>query len=189
MEKYKFDLDMRTKDMFSFMMYQQYSGFKGFVVLFINALVIFCLVTRWSTYDDAPRLLLVFVLFLFDIYMPLQLLLRAKNQVVAAGRFKGATHYEIDDEGMLVSKEGEELKFKWPHFLKYKTISGRAFVYTSRITAFVFPKELIGGEAYSFMLEKLRENRGILGSMSLDSVEHTNNKEDSNGQAASENED
>lgn len=179
MEKHEFDLNMRTKDMFSFMMYQQYSGFKGFVVLFINALVIYCLVTRWDTYEDTPKLLLFFVLFLFDIYMPLQLLLRAKNQVVAAGRFKGATHYSFDEDGMVVSKDGERLGFKWPHFLKYKVLFGKVFVYTSRITAFVFPKDVIGADAYNYLLKMLGDNKKILGSMALDSVEHTNENEDS----------
>ena len=172
MEKHEFDLKMRTSDMFTFMMYQQYSGFKGFVVLFINALVIYCLITRWSMYQDAPKLLLFFVLFLFDIWMPLQLLLRAKNQVVAASRFKGDTHYSMSEEGMKVSKEGEILIFKWPHFLKYKVMCNRIFVYTSRITAFVLPKDLLGSDNYSFLLDNLKKNKSALGTLSIQTAEH-----------------
>lgn len=177
MEKHEKSLKMRTSDYFAFSMYQQYSGIKCFAVLFINAFIIYCLITRWNLYGDTARLLLIFGLFLFDIYMPFQLFLKAKSQVAQLNLDKEETIFAFSADGLEVSKGENRLGFKWGHFLKYKTFGKRTFIYTSRITAFIIARDLVGEDTYNFILQTLKDNRSVLGSLSIQTVEQSGGEE------------
>lgn len=170
MEKYEFDINMRTGDMFAFMARQQYTGLRGMFDLIINVIVVLCLVLNWENYDLTARLLLFFVLFLFDVYLPVNLYVRARIQVKNAERFQEGTHYLITGEGITVSQGEESVELLWGHLQKYKATGKRIYVYTSRITAFIFPKEQIGSEAYDFLIKRLKANKAEFGMKSLDTA-------------------
>lgn len=183
MEKREFDINMRTGDMFAFMARQQYTGFRGLFTLIINIIVLLCLVLNWENYDLTARLLLIFVLILFDVYLPINLYVRARVQVKTAERFQTVTHYLITEEGITVSQGEESIELLWGHLQKYKAAGKRIYVYTSRITAFIFPKEQIGNDAYEFLLKQLKANKAEFGMKSLDTAKCTVSEDDEEQEA------
>jgi tryptophan-rich sensory protein len=78
-KKSEFDIKMKTNDMFAFMLRQQYSGMRGIIVLLLNIIVVICLVLKWTDYDTTAKILMFFILIIFDIYLPGQLFVRAKS--------------------------------------------------------------------------------------------------------------
>lgn len=171
-KKSEFDIKMKTNDMFAFMLRQQYSGMRGIIVLLLNIIVVICLVLKWTDYDTTAKILMFFILIIFDIYLPGQLFVRAKSQVLVADRFQEPTHYEVDEKGITVSQAGEILGFEWGHFLKYKVTGKRIYVYTSRITAFIIPKDQINEATAKELEDRLAKNKSYFGTKSLETALH-----------------
>lgn len=173
MKKYEFDADMRIKDMFAYMLRQQYGGLKFFVVLFVGAVAVANLIVNRNSGEMAGKVLMIILLaFLFVVY-PLQLLTKAAAQVKISERFQGTTHYVVDEEGIVVSQGGESLALKYGHLYNYKKGFSRLYVYTGRATAFIFPKAVVGEEVYAFLLEQLKKNKADFMTLPLDTIVHT----------------
>lgn len=172
MEKHELDISMETGDVFAYLVRQQFLGLRGLVNLVMNVIIVLCLVLNWENYDTTARLLLFMLLFLFDIYVPVTMYLRAKSQSGAAKENQTFTHYLVSDEGITVSQGEESIELLWGHFQKYKKSEKRIYVYTSRMTAFIFPKNQIEDSAYEFLLGKLKENKSDFGTKPLNTAKH-----------------
>lgn len=181
MERKEFDVCMRADDVFAFNIKQQLSGFKGLFNLAINVIVILCLVLNWENYETTAILLLFLILFLFDVYTPVTLYLRSKNQASD----KVTIHYVVTEAGVTISRAGESLELLWGHFQKFQTSRKRIYVYTSRVTAFVLPKEQVGNEAWDFLIEQLKKNKAEFGTKSLNTAKCTVDEEPSEENAES----
>lgn len=172
MEKHEFDISMETGDVFAYLARQQFLGLRGLVNLALNVIIVLCLVFNWENYDTTARLLLFLLLFMFDIYVPVTMYLRAKSQSGAAKENQTLTHYIVSNEGITVSQGEESIELLWGHFQKFISSSKRIYVYTSRLTAFIFPKSQIEDSAYEFLLKKLRENKSDFGTKPLNTAKH-----------------
>lgn len=187
MKKYDFKIRMKVNDMFAFMASQQFTGGRGLVNLLMNLIIILCLVFNWENYDTTAKLLLFMLLFMFDVYTPLTLYGRAKRQVNESDRFSLETCYVVTEEGIKVSQGSESMEFHWGHFQKYKATGKRIYLYTSKITAFIFPKEQVGDEVFGFLISMLKKNKSEFGMLSLDTAKCTTADEgEKNGEAAEE---
>ncbi len=174
MKKAEADITMTVKNMFAFHMRQQYWGFRGIVVFLLSILMVYLLVINWSYYTTTQILLLFFGLFLFVVYMPLQLFMRAKRQVLYNEGFETTIHYTVDEEGIKVKQKDNGLSLEWAHIYTYKTTPLTIYVYTSRISAFIFPKKSFGKEGSDFIMEMLKKNRRIFGTKSIETVKQEN---------------
>ena len=172
MEKQEFDISMETGDVFAYLVRQQFLGARGLINLVLNVIIVLCLVFNWENYDTTAILLLFMLLFMFDIYVPVTLYLRAKAQAGADKENQTLTHYSVNDEGITVSQGEEGIELLWGHLQKYRYSSKRIYVYTSRLAAFIFPKKQIGENTYAFLLEKLKENKGDFGTKPINTAKH-----------------
>lgn len=174
MEKHEFDISMETEDVFAFLAGRQFLGIKGLINLALNIIIILCLVLKWSDYELTPKLLLILVLFMLDIYSPIVLYSKAKAQAKGNdSNEKEYLHYQITEEGINVSGNDESLELLWGHVQKYKAGSKRIFVYTSTVSAFIFPKNQIGDSSYEFLLKQLKANKSDFGMKSLNTAKYT----------------
>lgn len=174
MERHEFDITMETEDVFAFLAGRQFLGIKGLINLAINIIVILCLVLNWSNYELSQRLLLILVLVMLDVYSPFVLYSKAKAQ--ANGRDeteKESLHYQITEEGINVSGDGESLELLWGHVQKFKAGRKRIFVYTSAVSALIFPKNQMDTSAYEFLLKKLKANKSDFGMKSLNTAKYS----------------
>lgn len=176
--KHEFDINMETGDVFAFLMRLQYTGARGLIPLGINIAVILCLVLKWGDYELTPRLLLIFILVMLDVYSPIVLYFRAKAQAKGGEAEKTRLHYIVTDEGISVIGEDESLELQWGHIQQYKATAKRAYVFTSKVSAFIFPKKQVGAEGYAFLLEQLKKNKSDFGMKSLNTAKYSSSQED-----------
>ena len=184
MEKHEFDIRMKTKDMFAFMLRQQYFGLRGRVFLvFITTAVVFSVI-KWDSMEGSAKAIIIFVVFIFLVFAPLQLFLRSKLQAGSAERFQLATHYVINEEGIIISQAGEELELKWGHLFKYVKSGSRLYVFTTAVSAIIFPKDQIEDADYNYLLEQLAAHKSEFLTLSIETAVHRmpeseeNNKEE-----------
>lgn len=179
---------MTVKNMFAFHMRQQYWGFRGVVALFVTVLMGYLLATNWNYYTTTQILLLIFGLILFVVYMPLQLFNRAKRQVLNNEGFETTIHYTIDEEGIKVTQKETRLTLEWAHIYAFKTTPLTIYIYTSRISAFIFPKSCFGKEGSAFIIEMLKKNKRVFGTKSIETIKQENLGEEAEENLEEENE-
>ena len=170
MNKYEFDTEMKTGDMFAFMLRQSYGGFRGIAFVFIDFALILSLVWNWSSMQLSTKLIMMIITFVLVVVEPLQLLAKAKAQVKFSERFQNKTHYEVSEEGITVSQGVQSMEVKWGHLYKYVNTAKRLYVYTSRASAFVFPKADIPADAVKFLSEKLSEHKNEFLTLPLETI-------------------
>ncbi|MBP3237829.1 MAG: YcxB family protein [Lachnospiraceae bacterium] len=171
MIRYEFDVKMKTEDMFAFMLRQQYGGIRGIAFLFVDFALILNLVWKWGSLSTATKLIMLIVVILLTVIEPMQLYLKAHGQVKYSERLKASNHYVLDKDGITISQGEQSLGFKWGHLYKYVNTAKRVFVYTSRASAFVIPKNALGDEALDYLILMLREHKDMFLSLGSDTIE------------------
>ncbi len=170
MDKHEFDIEMKVPDMFAFMLRQQYGGIRGLAFLLVDLALIVSLIIKWDSLETGPKLIMIILALVLTVVEPLQLLVKAKAQVKLSERFKASTHYAVDSEGMTVSQGEQSMELKWGHLFKYVNAAKRLYIYTSRASAFVLPKEVMGKETTDFLLGRLSEHKADFLTLPLDSI-------------------
>lgn len=146
----KFDIKITDKDMYRFNLYHTYHTFNGIisVVVGIFVFVVLFLVREKLTSTDVVLYIVLGVALL--LYSPISLLMRSKAQVAASVVLQNTLCYEFCDEGIMVFsdavEEGAENRALLPWKDVYKIVeTGRQLlIYSSRVNAYVLPKEQIG---------------------------------------------
>ena len=171
MIKYEFDIKMKTEDMFAFMLRQQYGGVRGIAFLFVDFALILNLVWKWGDLSTATRLIMLIVVIVLTVIEPAQLFMKATAQVKYSERLQGTNHYVLTKDGITISQGEQSLGFKWGHIYKYVNSKKRVYVYTSRASAFVIPKDAIGDEPLDYLISMLKEHKDMFLSLGSDTIE------------------
>lgn len=144
--KSEFDIKLSVKDMYRFSMYHTYSGIHGIASVIIAVLVFLVAAKTYGSVEMMYTVLYILFGILFLIYMPFSLYLRAKRQLASSEVFKEALHFTVTEEKITSSQKGESADLPWEQIYKVVETKSNILVYSSRINAFVLPKEQIGGE-------------------------------------------
>ena len=78
------------------------------------------------------------------LYLPWTLFIRSKQQMVNTPAFKEPLHYRLTEEGVEVSQGGEAQMQKWEDMHKAVSTQRSLIVYTSKVSASIFPKRDLG---------------------------------------------
>ncbi len=80
------------------------------------------------------------------VYLPWTLFIRSRKQVLNNPGFQEPLQYTLNDQGLTVSQGEEEAVMAWEDM--YKAVStGRSIIlYTSRVSATIFPKRQLGDQ-------------------------------------------
>lgn len=140
----EFDINMRTKDMYKFLLCHTYSSFGGWFGVMLSVIAIILLVTGFDSYDDAGKMILLVIALAFTVLNPLMLLSKAKQQVLTNAAYKKPLHYTFTEEGISVSQEEQAETMPWERLKKTKQFGGVFIVYTSKVHAFIFPLDQLG---------------------------------------------
>lgn len=143
----KFDITLTTKDMYRFNLYQTYTGFQGW---FSVAVSIFAFAMGVSTFGEvsAARTALYFVFgILLLVYLPLTLYVRSKHNIAVSEVLKYPLHFSVGEDGFTVSQKEESANLPWEQIYKMVATKSNVLVYSSRINAYVIPREQLG-DAY-----------------------------------------
>ena len=134
-------IQIKTMDMFRFLMRHFYTGFSGIFGILISVGAFILLVNGIG--ERTPTQLLILGIFagLFTVFQPIQFLMKAHQQIKTLPVYKEPIQYVLNKSGIHVAQKEENLDLPWEKIFKVIE-GGKAFyVYTSPVHAFIYPKE------------------------------------------------
>ncbi len=140
----EFDVNMTASALYDFNMFNTYSGTSGIVGTAFGA----ALLVLFAAYNQPYYLVAGIVVIL---YSPVTLFFNSQKQAKLNPMFKHTLHYVLDDEGVTVSQGESELKVEWEHMLKARSTNQSILLYTSKNSAWIFPKKDLGEKRYDII--------------------------------------
>lgn len=137
MMELEFDVKITASVLYDYMLRHTYYSASGLIGTIVGALLI---VGFFS--GGGVIFLIAGTVILF--YLPWSLFLKSRQQVVNTPAFKEPLHYKLTEEGIEVSQGGEVQKQAWNEMHKAVSTQRSIIVYTSRISASIFPKRDLG---------------------------------------------
>lgn len=148
----EFDITLTTKDMYRFNLYQTYTGFQGWFSVAVSIFVFAVAVMTFGEVSAARTVLYVVFGILFLIYLPVTLYLRSKHNIAASEVLQYPLHFSVGEDGFTVSQKEESAKLPWEQIYKMVAAKSNVLVYSSRVNAYVIPREQLGN-AYGELAE------------------------------------
>ena len=161
MEQLKFQVKMKVKDMYRFLLYHTYSHVSGWFGVVLSLIAIYMLVTQYDTLDDMGKMILFVIGLLFTVVNPLMLLSKAQQQIAGNPVYRKPLCYMLDDTGIQISQDDQEQSMSWEQVIAVKRFWGEVMVYTSKKHAFVFPVSQMGEDA-SRIIDYIEEHSAHL---------------------------
>ncbi|BBF44363.1 hypothetical protein lbkm_3076 [Lachnospiraceae bacterium KM106-2] len=137
---------MRTKDMFDFLFRHAYTNLSGILGVILSACAFVYLILNYQELSTAKIALLIFGSLLFTVINPIQLYMKAAQQVKLNPAFKDALVYRITEEAVNVKQGGQKGDIKWDEIIKVIETKKSILIYTSNVTAFILPKASMEGQ-------------------------------------------
>lgn len=134
------DIKIGTKDMFYFFMRHNYACFSGLFGLFISFGALVLLLIRFGQYEMPAKCLLVLVALLFTVIQPVQLLLKAANQIKRTPMFWEPIRYTFREDGLELSQKDQNGVISWEQIMKVIDTGSYMIIYITKMRAYIFPK-------------------------------------------------
>lgn len=151
----KFEVKMTDKAMYNFMLYHTYTHFNG-IIGAVFGIAMLALGIRAIVQGDINSSMIFFLFaVLFLGFTPAMLKTRAKVQVSKTPMFQKPIGYELTEEGICVSQDGEEAFTKWNDLMKAVETRKSVILYVTRMRALIFPKECLGSQ-YADTVDMIR---------------------------------
>ncbi|HEX3021153.1 MAG TPA: YcxB family protein [Lachnospiraceae bacterium] len=140
----KFSILLKVSDMYEFLLRHAYTSLAGLIGVGISllALVLFFVGLKDGS-DVYQNILLLVIASLFLIINPLQLRLKAKQQVLLNPMFTKPIYYLFTKEHINVRQNDEQLELAWKDVYKVVETKNLFILYFSRVTGYIIPKEQI----------------------------------------------
>lgn len=138
--KLSFDVQMKTAYLFDFLFQHSYHGLYG-VFNFGLSLLAIVLLIRGSGKDNIIAIVALVVLaLLFTVINPLLLYQKAARQMKRTPAFQKPLTYELEEEGLACSQEGERVVSEWENVVLIRETRTSLILYFGAANAVVLPK-------------------------------------------------
>lgn len=141
----KIEVQMTVRVMYNYVLQHTYTSISGILGVVFG---IVCMV--WGgqkIYGGSltqASLAILFIGVMFVIVNPMMLWNKSRKQVKNTPSFQKPIHYELNEEGITVSQDGQESLMPWSSIMKVTATNMSVIIYFSRMRAFILPKEAIG---------------------------------------------
>lgn len=143
--KAKFEIKMTNQDMYNFLMYHSYHGFTGIFSIVAGIVLLGYFFWCMGTGRDSSFLYPLFGI-LFLVYQPWTLFISSAKQVTSNPVFQKPIVYEISENGITVSQDGETNEIGWDGVCRIREDKRSIFVYTGAKNACIWPKKQLGNQ-------------------------------------------
>ena len=150
----KFEVQMTDKYMYDFMLYHNYTHASGLMSAIAGVLCFAVFFTKMNNGDATSSIVWLMCAILFLIINPQNMKSRAKMQVKNTPMFQKPLEYELNDQGVIVRQEEQEVINSWEEFTKAVSTGKSIILYMGRIRALILPKKCIG-EQYEEVLKMI----------------------------------
>lgn len=142
--KIEFDIQISEKDLYDFNLYQAYTGVNGWLTIFIAILAFAAAFVYGSNGEIQYVLLYIMLGGISLLYLPVSLKTRVKATMKTNTVLSGVLHYEISNDGIVVSQNGEKGELPWNQVYKIVANNKRVLIYSGRKNAYIIPMEQLG---------------------------------------------
>ncbi len=142
--RHEFDVHMTVSALYDYNMHHTYTGSAGIVGTAFGAMLIIIFAS-----NHQPAFL--FAGLVVILYSPIALYLNSRKQVKLNPMFRNPLHYVMDDEGVTVSQGDQEISVSWEQMMKAVSTNQSLLLYTSKTSAWVFPKVDLGEKKYDII--------------------------------------
>lgn len=159
-KSYTFSVQMTTKEVFRFSLHHSYFKLSGIIGVCMSLIALLIFVLCFNDLGDQNKAVLLIVALWFTVLEPLTIYTRAKSQAKRNSTYKKPLNYTLDQDGITVSQDEQSQSIKWNQLMKIVETSTQYLVYSSKVHAFVFPKESMKeeqNEIEKFMVECTKE--------------------------------
>ena len=136
----KLSIQIQPGDMHHFLVQQNYRHFSGLFGVLCSVVAVIYLLLTFRTNEPSKNIILLLIGALFLVVQPLQLKLASVQKVKAIPMFKEPLEYTLNKEGIKVEQKDEEAQITWEDVRNVIETKKSIFVYTSPVSAFIFPK-------------------------------------------------
>ena len=146
----EFDVTLKEQDMVRFNLYHTYSRISSWFAVALAVVALLVSVKTYGKVSGTVTAIYILIALLILIYIPLNTMLSAKRRIRLMPELLAPLHYQITDEGIRVSKEDEAAEISWDKIFRIVGVQTAVYIYTSRIYAYVVPKEVLGDQLETF---------------------------------------
>jgi hypothetical protein len=147
-----FDVKLQPQDLYRFNIYQTYRGMQGWISIILGILSFVMAVTTWGKTELIYTIMYVVVGLIFWFYIPVTLWLRAQATIRTNTVLAGELHYEVSEDCIRVTQGEEAGELPWDAIYKMISNKNQILIYTTRINAYIIPREQIGDQ-YDALVE------------------------------------
>jgi hypothetical protein len=134
----EFSVKMTTLVLYNYLLRQAYTGFSGWFGNILGVMMI-ALYFVEGNFQGVYWALIAGLVVIF--YTPLNLLSKAKKQMLFNQAFKNPLHYTVNEEGIQVSQNDQTVLTPWGQLYKAVSTGKSIIIYTSRYHAWIFPRK------------------------------------------------
>ncbi len=140
-----FDTQINEKDLYRFNMRMAYTSMSGILSLLFAVFIVGVMIFSDSMQDATTAPFYILIAIFLVAATPISLYFQSKQRIKTNEVFSKPLHYELADEGIVVSSElvDEPDTLPWEYIYKIKTTKDYIYIYSSRQNAFIIPKEQV----------------------------------------------
>lgn len=141
MKDIEFDIELTTKELYSFSMRHAYVSVSGVcgIVISLGSLAI-CAI-GFKSYDFTTNFALIVIGLLFTVVQPIMLLVKSSKQIRRNRSINEPLHYRFSDKGITVRQGEQKAQVHWYEVRRRVQTAKALYLYMSPVRAFIFPKE------------------------------------------------
>lgn len=141
MKDIEFDVELTTKELYTFTMRHAYVSVSGVcgIIISLGSLAI-CAVS-FKNIDLTTSFALIFIGLLFTVVQPIMLFVKSAKQIRKNKSINEPLHYKLSNHGITVEQGEQKAKVRWYEVRKRVQTGKALYLYMSPVRAFIFPKE------------------------------------------------
>ncbi|PXV91638.1 YcxB-like protein [Lachnotalea glycerini] len=152
--KYKYKYKNSTADFWQLSMYFIYGSMIGICNTIFTAAMILLAIRIWSDVSSFVRMLLALSIFLFPIFQPLGIYIRARKQAAASREIE----ISFDDGGIRVKSDQTISDLDWKSIKKVSKKPNMLVIFSTTTRGFILTNKVLGrqnNEFYHYLVSKM----------------------------------
>ena len=141
-----FSVQMTEKEVYRYTLYHVYHSFSGLFGIFLSLIALVNLILNFHDMSNQAKTIMIIIALWSTVIDPIMMKSRCKAQFKRTKAYKNPLQYRIDEEGVTVSQNEESQTVAWNSLMKIVETKSQFLVYSSRIHAFIFPKDMLEGQ-------------------------------------------
>lgn len=133
----EYDITITDKELYDYMIAHSYTSASGILGACFGALMVV------TAFMNGQWIYLICGAIIL-LYLPYNLKIKSKQQILNNPVFKAPLHYLLDEEGITISQGEQSQSQKWSDMYKAISTSKSIIVYTSKVNATIFPRKQLG---------------------------------------------